>query len=202
MMEITEMEIAGLEARLRGRLAYHSVANIPDFPFATYDEFVQADKDGKAETLIAARAFNQDARLVWALGTQEEKTSYTISLATPALMALGFVLFAFVCHDFWLLFGVLACLLGVIGASPNLNLLDGCLALLCFVGANIASIFLHSSLLFVGCASPVSLFLSSFALAFSMEFAQRAVTRSETIFLWMYQRKKVQIVTQEVIIET
>ncbi|MDQ2798417.1 MAG: hypothetical protein M3Y13_02095, partial [Armatimonadota bacterium] len=178
----------------RDHLAYRSVADIPNFPFATYDEFVQAVKDGKAGVSISCGAFNHDARLTWTLGDWRDRIPYCVLLTTPAWMALGFILIAFLRPDAWMLLGVLACLLGMMSAAPNLSLSSGCLAWLCFFPAMILAPFFHPPLILAGIASLYCWLLSSFAVIGAFEDARNAVTRSETVFLWMYQRKKVEVV--------
>ncbi len=159
-----------------------SITDLPDFPFATYDEFLQAHEQGQA--LIWVRPAVGTA---WKLGGPDDRVMYVFLFGAAWFIAAAFAVFAFRQHNGWLLLGSLASLICFMYATPSPACVGhGCIPGSMFIASLIASPFAGTSALLIGFAAPVSWFLASAGLGVVDGAIREAMVRSEETFLQFY----------------
>ena len=73
-----------------------SLTDLPDFPYATYDEFLEAHRQGQA--LVWVRP---DLRAAWRLGGTDDRVMYLFLFGAAWLIAAAFAFFAYRQHNGW-----------------------------------------------------------------------------------------------------
>jgi len=70
-----------------------SLTDLPDFPYATYDEFLEAHRQGQA--LVWVRP---DLRAAWRLGGTDDRVMYLFLFGAAWLIAAAFAFFTVSLH--------------------------------------------------------------------------------------------------------
>ena len=165
-----------------------SVAELPDFPFATFEEFREAHREGRARVWV-----RYDFPSVWACSSVADRVLQVALTGSGVFAALAFVVLAAITRDPWWLCGIPAALLGLLCSSPSPGLLagGGCIVLpLCAAGAA-GSVFLDRSLFWAGAAGFVCWFLASAGQGVADATIREAMLQSEETFLRLYGRRAI-----------
>jgi len=169
-------------------LVQQSVAELPEFPFASFEEFREAYREGRARVWV-----RYDFRSVWEFSSSSERAGQ-IALTGSALFAcLIFLLLAALTHNLWWLCGAPAALLGMLAASPSPGLISGggCIAVPLFAAGVIGSVFLDRSLFWAGIAGFVCWFFASAGQGIADVTIRDAMVKSEETFLLLYSRRAI-----------
>ncbi|BDI29783.1 hypothetical protein CCAX7_18340 [Capsulimonas corticalis] len=161
-----------------------AVSEIPDFPYATFEEFASACRQGDA--LVWTRYRPSVPR---AILSGPNKIIQMIALYSGAWIAAAFAIAAIVSHDGRLALGIPAALLAFVTAQQNLNMASGCLSISATFAAWFAgAIFGWRELLLVGFASCGSWAITSFGLSGADMALRGAMIESEAMLLWLYEQ--------------
>jgi hypothetical protein len=87
---------------------------------------------------------------------------------------------------------------GLVCATANRNLADGCLAQFATAIAAVLALFIDQSIFLVGLACWISWFLTSLALSIPFQIGSDMILKSEVAFLWMYERGTVSLSVSKV----
>ena len=157
----------------------------PEPPFATFEEFREAYREGRARVWV-----RYDFKSVWAFSSKDERVGQIVLTGSAFLAVLVFTVLAIVTKDRWWLCGVPAALLGLLFASPSPGLLTGggCIMVPMFAAGVIGSVFLDRSLLWAGIASFACWFLASAGQGVADATIREAMLTSEAAFLQLRRR--------------
>ena len=112
------------------------VGDLPEFPFATFEEFRDAQREGRARVWV-----RYDFKSVWAFSSASERVGQIALTGSALSAALVFTVLAILTKDRWWLCGVPAALLGLLFAAPSPGLISGggCIMVPIFAAGVIAS---------------------------------------------------------------
>jgi len=187
------MTIPDVEQELRELNRIIAVENADDIPFSDYSEFLELEKAGKVRIASA-----YDGDLVFSLGGISEAVMHVLLVWSPALFAIGSVVFAFILSNFWLLVGVPLAFLGFLSSTP---------AFMKGIGSSIAIVALlyfgyscitgnYRNAVIVG-AYALSNFFVYVAREQCRMIIHRTILKSEPIFVWLYTNRRILIEREE-----
>ncbi len=168
-----------------------SVADLPGFPFATFAEFQQAHKQGRA--LVWVR---YDFRIDLALRNFAGKICQIATVGSAFFISVALGLFAVRNQDYRLLLGIPATLVGFRFATPNPGCMNGFLPAAVTLAAWIASVFVDKSFFWVGLAAFVSWFATCAGQGVADMAVRAAMVQSEESFLWLYSHNVITAVAK------
>ena len=159
-------------------LAAESVADLPDFPYATYADFVEAVNSGLALVWVANRFL-----AVWQLSRPAQRLMH-LSLTGSSLWAsLALLVVALYWQEYWLLWGIPIQLLSYLNATPSPGILNGCYPFFGLLATGLASLFVGKSLLLLGGAGLLTWYLTSAGYLMGDLIVREAMLQSEAVFL-------------------
>jgi len=116
--ELTGLEarkFAGLEEKLRSASRWHSVSEIPNFPFTSFAEMLSAIAAGRCYISVSSLGFR---RTNLTSGRAQQAWGGFLSWV-PFLVVLASIVAAIACRNGWMLIGIPAAVFGMIqGAAP------------------------------------------------------------------------------------
>ncbi|MEO7718077.1 MAG: hypothetical protein ABIY70_17895 [Capsulimonas sp.] len=161
-----------------------SVADIPDFPFATFEEFAAAVRDERTAVWTQFHF-----RVFLTLSSWLERILVLVALSSGVWVAVAFAIAAFVTGQGLLVVGVVTALLGAWTASPNFNLINGCLPFVTtFAGFPAALITGKPILVVTGYASIGTWLVTGLGYVFASLQVRGAMLESETMLLWLCEQ--------------
>jgi len=178
--------------RADGGSEVRSVAELPEFPFESFEAFRQAVDADRA--LVWVR---YDFRAVWALYGCADRAFHLILVGAGLWLSLILVVWGVVSNNYWLWLGIRSGLLGASCASPRLSLIDGCFPIItCAVGMVASFIWGGDALFLAGAVSALSWFVTSAGLGTGNMAVRDAMVQSEETFLWLYSRRTITAVME------
>jgi hypothetical protein len=173
-----------LEDKLWESAGARSVAELPEFPFRSYQDFKTAVESGEATIGIEYAAARDLAHV-----TKSRSASYLLLALTwlPFLLAFASIILAIVTRQWLILAGSVTALLGMVLASPHNPMRRPAFwASLLALGYNVFVRTVLSPGAWSGFAFAVSFLAVSFVNRTAWNWAHAAVLRSEalTAYLW------------------
>lgn len=172
-----------------------SVTDLPDFPFSSFAELVCAYERGEAR--VWTRYNFRAAGALWGELARAAWISHLLLVGSGFLCALGFAA-ALWRHDWRLLLGVPAGLIGFWFATPNPGCQSGCVPALLLIGGILAGAKrYHSAFPLEGCACGLCWLLTCAGFGVTDMMVRQQMVTSETAFLRFHARGVIVRVTRE-----
>jgi hypothetical protein len=166
--------------------ALASVAEIPDFPFPNYAAFVEAHREGKAFVWVRYRF-----RVGWYLSTPAERLWQVVSIGSGLWFSLALTVWALTRGEIWPLWVWPAALLGTLFANPAPGCAYGCVPFLFVLATCAASFVTRQPVFLTGVAGLLSWFAVSAGLGMGDSIIREAMLQSETVFLWLAEKRAI-----------
>jgi hypothetical protein len=178
-----------LEQGAKEHLRYHSVSELPDCPFAAYADFRRAYDENRAWLFVS---YTPEVNRL--LSGRVGGIMHKALLYSPAIVAIVLVVFGLLFSNYWLFALIPAAIAAQVFASGSLGLFQLLPTLLLAVPFGIHG-FLQGNIEEVKAAFSVlfAQFAASAALGMNQSTVRELALRSETLFLWLYQKGRISV---------